>query len=353
MQGESVIKGLLADTRKQYSIRACIGYEERQHEMEADVKRIQSLDPERITIHFVNIDDVHSCTTALEGADGAFVLTDFYKTHPQEGEELEVKHTRTIIDACHQSTTVRHIVLSTLESADDVNNELQDCAINDNGGMLDAKARMAAYARAKNISVTYVLMPVYSESFFRTMAEKIREGREGAKDGKMNIDKADDSVNESDVLSNKDERVVCISIDDLGPAVANIFDSYEVYAGHEIGLITDVLSFSEANDIIRTVFFETKEDAELGSIPESLDQSSYSTSSPASLAMLAQSECRVVDTFPKDLGNIFRAFSKTELVKQRHLVAKTMELVPDAKPFRLWLEENRDNTEFREMLGLR
>jgi hypothetical protein len=29
-----------------------------------------------------------------------------------------------------------------------------------------------------------------------------------------------------------------MSVEDLGTAVANIFDSYQVYAGHEIGLVT-------------------------------------------------------------------------------------------------------------------
>ena len=41
----------------------------------------------------------------------------------------------------------------------------------------------------------------------------------------------------------------------IGPAVANIFDSHEVYAGHEIGLMSDVLSFEEDTEIINQVFF--------------------------------------------------------------------------------------------------
>ena len=80
----------------------------------------------------------------------------------------------------------------------------------------------------------------------------------------------------------------------LGPAVANIFDSYEVYAGHEVGLIADATPSS-------------------GSVEE------------PQLAV-----------YPEDLGHL-----------------TTLKLVPDAKPFKLWLEENRDNAEFRELLGIR
>ena len=75
---------------------------------------------------------------------------------------------------------------------------------------------------------------------------------------------------------------------------------------------------------------------ESGSIPPSSTTSSYK-----------------VNTVAKDLGQMFRCYSKTDAVKQRASIAKTLELVPDAKPFKNWLEENRDNVEFREMLGIR
>ena len=58
-------------------------------------------------------------------------------------------------------------------------------------------------------------------------------------------------------------------------------------------------------------------------------------------------------TFAKDLGSMFDFYSKSDAVKNRRSIAKTMELVPDAKPLKQWLEQNRDNVESRAMLGLR
>jgi ubiquinone/menaquinone biosynthesis C-methylase UbiE len=59
------------------------------------------------------------------------------------------------------------------------------------------------------------------------------------------------------------------------------------------------------------------------------------------------------ETYMKDLGQIFQSMAHTEAVQRRKSIAKTMELVPTAKPLRQWIEENKDNPEFREKLGLR
>jgi len=416
MQGESVIKGLLADTRKQYTIIACLSSngdnddndqnnnesrDEKDAQLQEEARRIQSLNPERITTKLISTqtddDATSSITAAIHGAEGAFLLTDFYRpllsspstnTPTAESSSLapastsaseeEERRARKIIDACAASATLRHLVMSTLESADEVDNELKHVGEGDD---VDVKARMAAYARSKGISVTFVLMPVYSERFFLAMAENIRLNKRGDVSEALVEEEGDAGLRDSAVRSSssidgggaggadeeqmeeeqkameqpsQEERVVCVSLDELGPAVANILDSYEVYAGHEIALITDVLSLSEATDIIENVFFERKQEILLENTTSSSGTAEVKSSSSTSLTMLAQSkQCKVVDTFAKDLGSIFREYSKTELVKQRGLVAKTMELVPDAKPFRRWLEENRDNVEFREMLGLR
>ena len=101
--------------------------------------------------------------------------------------------------------------------------------------------------------------------------------------------------------------------------------------------MTDVLSFEEATKIINQVFF--------GSI-SSRPQDTFADISKS------HSDYRF-DIVAKDLGQMFRCYSKTDAVKHRDSIAKTLELVPDAKPFKRWLEENRDNAEFREILGLR
>jgi hypothetical protein len=50
---------------------------------------------------------------------------------------------------------------------------------------------------------------------------------------------------------------------------------------------------------------------------------------------------------------MFACMSRSEAIQQRHSVAKTMKLVPSARPLRQWVEQNVDNASFREKLGLR
>mmetsp|Transcript_27205 Transcript_27205/g.49108 ORF Transcript_27205/g.49108 Transcript_27205/m.49108 type:complete len:132 (+) Transcript_27205:279-674(+) len=112
IKGEAVIKGLLADTRKQYMISACICTDGTQDDSK-QAQELEALDPEHITIHYVNLDDLHSCVRALTGAEGAFVVTDFYPTHRQlthdsERGDQEERHARVVVDACAASGSVKH-----------------------------------------------------------------------------------------------------------------------------------------------------------------------------------------------------------------------------------------------------
>ena len=69
-----------------------------------------------------------------------------------------------------------------MEQADDVINELKDSDVGSKP-LFDVKARIASYARAKHISMTYLIMPVYSEQFFQALAEKIRNHKGMAGEG--------------------------------------------------------------------------------------------------------------------------------------------------------------------------
>ena len=312
------------------------------------------LNPDRISIYYTNQDDIGTYVEATSGAEGVFAVTDFYNNHlPQmpkddpEKEKQEEKHAQNVIDACAQSGSVRHIVFSTLESLEDVDKELQGAdgrvAVDGNAtpsarNIFDGKMRIAAYARSKRLSVTFVLMPVYSEDCFHALTMHMSQ---------------EDMVEIDDNKS--EQKVVCMSVDDLGPAVANILDSYEVYAGHEIALTTDMLSLKEASDMIKEVFFETNSvtavtmsDSALGPSP-----STVIALSRTSTKRDQDEVCNRLSTFAKDLGSMFSFMNKSQAVKRRQTIAKTMGLVPDARTFRQWLEENRDNVQFRAMLGIR
>lgn len=182
VQGTSVVKGLLEDSRKQYTIRATT-----RHVESKLAKALKALDPNRVQVVFADFDDVASCRAAVDGVDGAFLVTDFV-TDADMDMEAEERHARNVIDACEASHSVRHLVFSTLESIDEMNKKLKLGLdeIEDSKGnrtthpQFDAKAKAAAYARTKNLSVTYVLMPCYSEIFFDLLKVDRRVDEDGA-----------------------------------------------------------------------------------------------------------------------------------------------------------------------------
>jgi len=177
---------------------------------------------------------------------------------------------------------------------------------------------------------------VYSERFFELLAPELKENNENddASEMVIHVPKAEEGEEEP--------QVMCMTIDDLGPAVANIFDSYQVFAGREIGLVTDFVTISEVATTITEVFFEEK-DAD-GTVRKcKLEKKDVTVD-----AWVEKKE-----TTAKDLGQLFSYYSNTDAVKQRRSIAQTLELIPDAQPLKQWIESNRNNASFRQRLGLR
>lgn len=323
-QGQSVVKGLLADRRKQYTIRCST-----RQNLET-TKRVQetiALDPDRISFVQADFDDIKSCQRAVKGMDGAFLVADLHEnpntggTGDQQQDakqkeylESEERHVKNIIDACEGN--VRHLIFSTMESSEKVNKDLPEKDLLE----FSPKARAAAYARSKNLSVTFVLTPCYSEVFLDMM--NIRKDEVTGKDTLV-----------MQVPGGHDAKIMVMSVEELGPAVANIFDSYEVYAGHEIGLVTDFVTTHEVKSVLQEVF-----SGELNVETEDVEMS----------------DCvEARDTYMRDLGQLFSGLSHSKAVASRHSIAKTYQLVPNVRSLRRWVEHNRDNPSFREKLGLR
>lgn len=221
MQGRSVVKGLLADDRKCYMIRAAT---REPHSNKA--KEIEALDPERITLVQADFDDIDSCLKAVKGAEGVFLVTDFFGGANMNAE-IEERHARNVIDVCASSNSVKHLVFSTLESVEEMNKRY-NLGMKGRSGQssvfpeFDAKARAAAYARSKRLSCTYVLMPVYAETFFQLLKPETVVTENTNSESK---------VEQKVILTvpmNDNTKVMCMSVEDLGVAVANIFDSYQV-----------------------------------------------------------------------------------------------------------------------------
>ena len=323
-EGTSVIKGLLADSRKTYKIRAVAN----------SGHPIKDLDPERIELVEVDLSSTESCLKAVTGVDGVFLVTHFLQEDHAKDLKAEELQIRNVIDACESAKSVRHLVFSTLESAVVMNHhgkESGHLAGSNSTQLFDARTRASAYARTKKLSVTYVLLPFYSENFLHKMKRRLDE-----KGNEQIVMDDDDTATEKN-----NTKVICMSIEDLGPAVANIFDSYQVYSGHEIGLVTDFASYMD--------FKEMMEDSILKG--PSVDDSTPAAEKKVEEEVASQPSPR--HAYMKDFGQMFGQLAHSDAVKMRRSVAKTMQLVPSAQPLRSWIEKNLNNEDFREKIGLR
>jgi NmrA-like family len=272
LEGTSVVKGLLGDVRKTYRIRATT-----RHVDAPAARELKALDPDRVEVVYADFDDLESCKSAIAGgAQGAFLVTDFW--HKSDRDlKMEERHVRNVIDTCESSGTMRHLVFSTKESAEDLSRHgFGRIATLNDATQFDAEARAAVYARTKILSVTYVLMPCYSEVFFERIEKHLGDnGRGNALVLTLPVDHVD-------------AKFMCMSVEDLGPAVANIFDSYQVYAGREIGLVTDFVTVSEVRDMIEDVFMK--------------DNGKHGTLKAEAVGTDEWVEAK--DTYMKDLGQV-------------------------------------------------
>jgi len=317
LEGTSVVKGLLADNRISYQIRATS-----RNVKQSKALALVELDPERVELYECDYENLDSCKAALEGSDGAFWVMEEEDDHHHHHDE---KHAKNVIDACAASKSLRHLVFSTKENLHEMNKlmkmGLENLVIDE----FDYKAKAAAYARTQNLSCTFVLMPYYLEHFLMLL-------------------KAEADEESTPVLEVPDQtlKLMIMSVEELGPAVANIFDSYQMYAGHEIGLVTDYVTISEAVETIKeTVYKETDVEG--------------NTTTRKVRRKIVQMEQWIEkrETITKDLGQLFKYYSKSEAVQKRKSIAETLRLLPDARPLRQWLEDNKDDAAFRQNMGIR
>ena len=390
---KSVINGLLSDTRKTYKIRVAVaGAAAAATTSMQDIKNnligLPQEEPNIDRIEFINVDfnDLQSCSNAIYDMDGVFVVANFLYESRTTRELEEENYVKTIIDASYSASraasggavsAVKHIVIATIEGIQDVNTLLPEKDI----VHFTPRARIAAYARTKQISVTYLLLPCYPELFLN-MIEVDRTKQVGTDKNKLvlrvGVPKLTAEGQDNQDYRHHTTKVAIFGLDELGNAVANIFDSYECYSGHEIGLVSDFVSISDVKDVLQDVllFSKKEEEEDKGTTTTSTTQSSsaaeeveekgaekattatttktISSSSSTSSSSGTKEQCiQPNGTYMKDLGQLFASLSHAPEVRSRHSVAKTFKLVPNAKNLRRWVEQNQHNPVFREKLGIR
>lgn len=172
-------------------------------------------------------------------------------------------------------------------------------------------------------------MPYYAEKIIELLATETH----------VNEDTGEEEL----VMLVPDEelKLMTMSVEELGPAVANIFDSYQLYAGREIGLVTDYVTISEAVEVVIDTMCREEDSA--GNVV---------------MRKVKMKETKVEKgiknrgTVTKDLGQMFSYYARSDAVKKRRSVAETLQLLPDARPMRQWLEDNKNNQSMRQKLGI-
>lgn len=304
MRGQSVIQGLLNDEKKSYLIRATTRQDPK---TSPTVQDIVALDPDRIEFVQADYNDVESCRVAVEGMDGVFMVADLREDRG-ETFHTEERHVHNIIDACEGK--VQHLVFSALGRSDVAKDGLPQKDLLE----FSLTAQTAAYSKSKNLSCTFIIMPCFSGDQFDIVQSQ------------KDTEKSFDSMLE--IPSSNGSCEYCISVNELGPAVATIFDSFEVFSGHELALLTNFVAVEQAEEVNE----ETK---------------------TKTVSTNGKNRVEAKHTYMKDLGQLFSKVSHSNIIAGRHETAKTLNLIPNAQSLQGWVDDNRENVGFREKLGMR
>lgn len=214
-QGGSVSRALLA---KGYKVRAVT-----RNVDSASAKALQAKGAELVQVK--NMDDVGSLETAIKGAYGVFLVTNYWGMLAENAEtayDREITQGKAVGDLC-KKLGVSHLVYSGLEYVKDI--------IGKSCLHFDSKGIVEKYLDEIGVPNTSTRYSYYYENFIAYPAQKNSDGT---------YTMTWPAVKPMDA----------VSVEDGGPAVVNIFDHPEEYIGKKIGFSGDKMTLSEYAAII-------------------------------------------------------------------------------------------------------
>ncbi|NXM83154.1 NMRL1 protein, partial [Oenanthe oenanthe] len=234
-------------------------------------------------------DDKASLQRALEGAYGAFIVTNFWEHCSKEKEIEQGQHLADLSKA----QGLRHVVFSGLENVHKLT-----------GGQLevlhfDGKGVVEEYFQKSGVPTTIVRLPFYFENFLSIFKPQKKQG--------------DTFVLE---LPMGDTPMDAMAVEDLGPIVLSLLKSPGEYVGQVIGLSTGKLTEAEYAAIL-----------------------SQQTGKNVTASKVTPEEYGKRD-FPgaKEMAAMFRFYT----LKPDRNVALTMKLNPKARTFQQWVGDNKN-----------
>lgn len=283
MQGGSVARHLLE--RGKYAVRALT----RQPRCE-EAQALKDLGAEVVR---GNLDDTASLRDVMAGCYGVYGLTNFW-----EHFERELEHGINLVDAVADSG-IGHFVFSTLPAVERLTNgELRV-------RKFDLKARMEEYAREQNLPATYVHVAYYFNNFFTLFAPQKQQ------DGSYRF-----------AFPQGDTRLAGIAAEDIGGAVATIFEQREKCIGKTLYLVGDDLPPSDYAAVMTRI-----------------------SERPVTYTHIPR-EAFAAYRYPvaEDVANMFE-FYRTRVPNREADLLHTRELYPAVRSFEAWFASNREKFE--------
>lgn len=221
-QGGGVARALLA--RGEFSVKAMT------RNPQSD--KAVALGQQGAEIVSANLDDLDSLVAAMEGVHGVFAVTNFWEVLSVEREKAQAKN---IADAAARQG-VKHVIWSTLE-------DTREYIPSDFEGMpmledvyrvphLDAKNEANAYF--SDVPTTFLITSFFWDNL-------INFGMSPKKNAAGDYDY---------VMPFDDKPLAGHVAEDIGKAVAPMFEQPERFIGEIVGIQTDALTLSEMSEII-------------------------------------------------------------------------------------------------------
>jgi len=220
-QGGFLARALLADPGRHFAVRAVT--------RKPDGQAARDLAAAGADVVLADIDDAGSVRRALEGAYGAFFVTNFWEYLSGEKEEAQAQ----ILAGAAAQTGVRHAIWSTLEDTRDFfpadGRRMPVLERHYNVPHFDAKGAANRFFAQQRVPTTYL----YTSGFLENMIH-FGMGPQRLPDGSLAV-----------TFPTGDARIPWVGVEDIGIAAFEIFLRGDALIGDSIGIAGDHLSGAE------------------------------------------------------------------------------------------------------------
>ena len=184
-----------------------------------------------------DLDDVASVDSALKGAYGAFLVTDYWGQlaklrNEEEAYKAEIRHGKSVTDAAIKAG-VKHFIYSSLPSVKESTGKF--CA------HFETKEEIVKYVKASGVPYSFVEYPFYYQNFLKFAACKPQKQDDGT----------------YSIVMCMEGPMFTMDVDDGGPVVAAMFSRPEETLGKTYRMCGDDIPVSQYAAIMSKVTGKT------------------------------------------------------------------------------------------------